>query len=246
MTELDKLKAEISVLTGKSEALQGQINTAKVAAVKSAQVSSDADALRQQRHRLLAQIHLGRANDSMLTVIDKQLATVEAAERKADQSRQGAEGAAQLLSEEHAAILGLLAALNAKLPGVLYRTHCEHAADAIGPFRAALEGLAKSHATLQGRLLAVDKFADPRAGRLFTSTGLVSSFTTTLPAIPNRVEGAELKFDMKSDIEAELETALAKFGCADSAQENQRQRIEAAAAEADRAMTQAMAAIGAA
>ena len=245
-TELNKLKSEIADLTDKSAVLQEQINAAKCAAEKSAQVSSDADALRQQRHRLLAQIHLGRANDSMLTVIDKQLATAEAAERRANQSRQGAEGASDLLSEELAAIQRPLAALHAQLPAVLYRAHCEHAAEAIEPFRDALAGLATAHAVLQGRQLAVDKFADPRNGRLFLSTGLVSSFTTTLPAIPNHVEGAELSFDMKRDIELEFEEALALFGCAAAAQENQRQRIEAAADEADRAMRVAMAAVGAA
>lgn len=244
-TALNKLQTEISTLTTKSGALLKQINEAQRVAGKSAQSVSDVDALRQQRHRLLAQIHLGRADDSLLTVLDAQLLEAESHERKANQTRQGAEGAALLLTEENAAIQEQLAGLLTQLPGALYRAHCKHASEAIGPFRAALEQLAKAHAVLQGRLLAVDKFADPRQGRVFIAGGLVSSFASTLPAIPGYMEREDVTFNMTADIENEFAASLSSLGGAGSAEEAQRRRIEAAANEADRAMRAAMAAVGA-
>lgn len=211
-TTLDQVKSEISRLTAKSELLLGQISAAQAIAGESAQCSGDLTALRQQRNRLLAQIHLGRADDSLLTVIDKQLEGAEAAGRKADQVRQGAEGAAQVLTEERGAIQAELSALHTRLPGLLYAEHCRHAAAALGPFKEALAGLASTHAILQGRLIACDKYADPRAGRNFSAVAPVSEFRVSQPGIPGHNDVAELIFDMAPAIADEVERALSLVG----------------------------------
>lgn len=243
--EFIKLQAQIDDLTWQSSGLQSRINEAQQVA-NAAQVPADrVAALREKRHRLLGDCYLHLADSDDLTAINKELAAAEVAARKANEAREGAQAAAERLTAELATIQEQLAALHQQLPGVLYRAHCERAAESIGPFRDALTQLANAHGVLQGRLLAADKFADPRAGRLFVASGLVSSFASTLPAIPGHMEREEVTFNMQSDIEAEYEAALALFGGAGAAEVAQRQRIEAAADDADRAMRAAMAEVGA-
>jgi hypothetical protein len=243
--EMIQLQAQIDDLTWQSEGLLSRINEAQQVA-SAAQVPADrVAALREQRHRLLGDIHLQLVDAGALASVNSELAAAEVAERAANEAGEGAQAAAERLSAEHDAIQWQLAALHKQLPGVLYRANCEHAAESIGPFRAALEQLAKAHAVLQGRLLAADKFADPRAGRLFVAGGLVSSFASTLPAIPGHTEREEVTFNMTADIEAEFSASLSSHGGVGAAEAAQRQRIEAAASEAERVMRQAMAAVGA-
>ena len=243
--DMIQLQAQIADLARQSGGLLSSINKAQQVA-SAAQVPADrVAALREKRHQLLGDFYLHLADAGDLTTVNKELAAAEVAERAANEAREGAQAAAERLTVEYAAIQGQLAALHQQLPGVLYRAHCEHAAESIGPFRAALEQFAKAHAVLQGRLLATDKFADPRAGRSFIAIGNVSSFASTLPAIPGHMEREEVTFNMTADIEAELAASLSGFGGAGAADAAQRQRIEAAANEADRAMSVAMAAVGA-
>lgn len=243
--EMLQLQAQIDDLTRQSGGLLSRINEAQQVA-SAAQVPADrVAALREQRRQLLGDCYLHLADAGELAAVNKALAAAEVVERAANEAREGAQAAAERLTAEHAAIQGRLAALHLQLPGVLYRAHCEHAAESIGPFRTALEQLAKAHAVLQGRLLATDKFADPKAGRLFVASGLVSSFASTLPAIPGHMEREEVTFNMSADIEAEFSASLSSLGGAGAAEVAQRQRIEAAASEADRAMKVAMAAVGA-
>ena len=243
--EMIQLQAQIGDLTRQSDGLLSRINEAQQVA-SAAQVPTDrVAAVREQRRQLLGDCYLHLADAGDLTAVNKELAAAEVAERAANEAREGAQAASERLTAEYAATTGLLTALHRQLPGVLYRAHCERAAEAIGPFRAALEQLAKAHAVLQGRLLAADKFADPRAGRLFVGSGLVSSFASTLPAIPGHMEREEVTFSMQADIEVEFAASLSSLGGAGAAEAAQRQRIEAAASEADRAMRVAMAAVGA-
>lgn len=85
------------------------------------------------------------------------------------------------------------------------------------------------------------------AGRLGANgyLQLFASFASTLPAIPGHMEREEVTFSMTDDIEAEFAASLSSLGGAGAAEAAQRQRIEAAANEADRAMRVAMAAVGA-
>lgn len=243
-TTLNQLQSEITTLTAKSELLREQICAAQVVAGESAQCSGDLTALRQQRNRLLAQIHLGRADDSMLAVIDKQLEGAEAAARKADQARQGAEGAAQVLTEERGVIQAELSALQTRLPAMLYAEHCRHAAESIAPYRAALEQLGRCHAVMQGRMIAADRFANAREGRTFIASAPVTSFSSTLPGIPGCSDKCEVVVDMTGDIQREVEASLAQFGGSEAADTAQRSRIEQAANEADADMRRAISALG--
>jgi hypothetical protein len=243
--DMIKLQAQIDDLARQSGGLLSRINEAQQVA-SAAQVPADrVAALREKRHKLLGDCYLHLADAGDLTAVNKELAAAEVEERAANEAREGAQAAAERLTAEHEAIRLQLVAMHQQLPGVLYRAHCERAAESIGPFRAALEQLAKAHAVLQGRLLAADKFADPRAGRAFVAGGLVSSFASTLPAIPGHMEREEVTFNMAADIEAEFSASLTSLGGAGAAEAAQRQRIEAAANEAERAMRVAMAAVGA-
>lgn len=210
--ELKKLQSEIAELTSASLGLQERIRKARQVASDARGPSERLASLRESRRQHLADAHLGFGDKSALADVNKALARAETEQREADAIAEGAAAAAERLVAEDEAIQRRLAELNQLLPDAMYQAHCAHAADAVSDFHQALERLAKSHAVLQGRLLAADRFADPRRGRVFVASGLASSFASTLPGIPGHRESEEVVFNMRPDIECELQAAFGLIG----------------------------------
>jgi hypothetical protein len=245
MQKLKHLQDEIERLNAQANAITERLAQAQRVASEAQAPRQRVLELRERRRQLLADRHLGLGDKGALAGIEKELTLAETEEREANERAEGALAAAERLTADRAENHAQLAALHDQLPGVLYAAHCERAAAAIGPYQQALELLAAAHAVLQGRLLAADRFANPRAGRPYVGGGLVSGFSSTLPAIPGYREREDVTFNMQPEIESAYEAALAEAGGTDLAEQVRYRQIEKAAADADRAMRLAMATVGA-